>query len=814
MGSVSVSYPNKQPTLGPMGRFGLVLLARPKRYLTALLLLTACVTYVAVTGTTFNFSTHVLFSSNSELAKDYDDFVSTFGEDDTLIYLVAKLGDPFSRQNLTRIASWTAEIEALPRINTVFSLTQPLGGQLPLLANPQAASEKEIAQLRGFVQRSKMYRGLLLSSDGKTAAFLIQKIPRQPEQSPSRTLIPRLWELVERMRAQKIEAHLTGIPVVEKEYIEHVKTDQKRFLPIMLALCTALLLILFRTWRVVFSVFAVFSSVIWAAALLAVCEIPIGITNNIITILVLVVGTSDAIHLLSRYYEEAQRLPDRDQAIVAALDSVGSACFLTTFTTACGFFSLIVIDNWSIRQLALFTPPALMLTFAVCVTFIPLFLAITTRKETVGAHRESVVHQAPSSIFYVPAWINNRLPYLVLLGTLAVIGLSIVGLTRLTFRSNWLAMLNDDNRLQISNNYFEKQMGGILPVELILTSKSDSDQPFTTAAELNKVARFESRLSDDKQLAPRTTFSAASFILDLNQSSLYLRPKLLKLFGKPSRNDLMKMLDWLPEIQKSERRIPPQPGLVKKLFESTQVLSGDQPYLFSRYLDKGFQSARVTLLFGDSSDEQMHAREARIRQIFKETGLDKDMRLVITGSGIHVSHSIDRLTTDILTSLVFVLLMVSATFVVLFRSLWIGLLSMLPNSIPVLFSMGMMPFFGLHLNFSIAIIFAIGYGIAVDDTIHFLVRYLEHLKQGGISQEQALTGTVVHTGRPMIYTSLLLVLGFGVLFVSEFKTAHTLGTLGIIISIAALLGDLFFLPVLLKITRYAPGLDAPCDSTR
>jgi len=797
----------KKHSLGLMGRLAQKMLAHPGWYLALVIALTAGATALAIKHTRFNFSTHVLFSSNSSLARDYEDFTSRFGQDDTMIYLVVELDDPFSKESLSKIAGWTAELEALDRVNSVFSLTQPMGGKLPFIPNPQLATEKQLAGLKGFVERSKMYRGLLLSEDGKTAGFLIQKLARNEEQAPSKTLVPDLWALVGRMRESESVAHVTGIPVLEKEYIEHVKTDQMRFLPIMLALCTTLLLILFRTWRVVFPVLAIFSSVVWAAALLAACKIPIGITNNIITILVLVVGTSDAIHLLARFYEEAERTGDRDLAIVAALDTVGAACFLTTFTTACGFFSLIVIDNWSIRQLALFTPPALMMTFLICVTLIPLFLAVTMPKKITFGTRKQPIKRG--RVYHGIAAFNQRFPYLVLTATLAIFALSIFGMTRLTFQSNWLAMLNDDNRLQISNRYFEQRMGGILPVELMLTSKSTEDTPFLTVDALNELARFEALLAADKQVGARRTFSAATFVLDMNESSPYLQPKLMKLFSGPQSN-ILELMTFATEIQSSERRIPPQPKLIKKLFEaSSSKLSGQRPFLFSSYLDSAYRTARLTLIYGDSSDEQMYEREARIQQLFHDSGLDQSMRLVITGAGVHVSHSIENLTTDILNSLVFVFIMVTVTFVLLFRSLKIGLLSMLPNAIPVLFSMGMMPLLGMYLNFSIAIIFAIGYGIAVDDTIHFLVRYLEQLKLGGLTQKEALTRTTVHTGRPMLYTSILLVLGFSVLFVSEFKTAHTLGTLGIIISIAALIGDLFFLPVLLAVTGYAPGLEPP-----
>ncbi len=137
---------------------------------------------------------------------------------------------------------------------------------------------------------------------------------------------------------------------------------------------------------------------------------------------------------------------------------------------------------------------------------------------------------------------------------------------------------------------------------------------------------------------------------------------------------------------------------------------------------------------------------------------------------------------------------------VLLRSLRIGLLSMIPNVIPLLVTLGFMGWVGIPLRTSTALIFSVALGVAVNDTIHFVTRFREELFRTG-DRAEAVRLTLLSTGRAIMFTSILLIAGFGTMMTTRFVGIFQMGVLGAVTLFAALLGDLLLLPICLVIFR-------------
>ena len=140
--------------------------------------------------------------------------------------------------------------------------------------------------------------------------------------------------------------------------------------------------------------------------------------------------------------------------------------------------------------------------------------------------------------------------------------------------------------------------------------------------------------------------------------------------------------------------------------------------------------------------------------------------------------------------------MIFLTLIILFRSLPVATLAMVPNLVPVAVVLGSMGWAGKHLEMMSAMVFSIGLGIAVDDTIHFLARYRSEVQRGA-SPEQAVRTTVEQTGKAIVYTSLVLLIGFGVLYTSAFPPNQNFAVLAGGMILSALVADLYLLPALL-----------------
>ena len=180
----------------------------------------------------------------------------------------------------------------------------------------------------------------------------------------------------------------------------------------------------------------------------------------------------------------------------------------------------------------------------------------------------------------------------------------------------------------------------------------------------------------------------------------------------------------------------------------------------------------------------------------------------LTGDGMLAADGIDRLITDLLSSLSLMFVVILATLSLLLRDLKLALVACVPNAIPLVFTLGTLGLLGADLGATNVVSFTVAVGLAVDDTIHFIVRYQAERARTTTVRE-AVTATFLGAGQPIVLTSILLVAGFFVLALSELTSTRHFGILSSVTMVAALIGDLLFLPALLHLGRRWLGDHTP-----
>jgi predicted RND superfamily exporter protein len=190
-----------------------------------------------------------------------------------------------------------------------------------------------------------------------------------------------------------------------------------------------------------------------------------------------------------------------------------------------------------------------------------------------------------------------------------------------------------------------------------------------------------------------------------------------------------------------------------------------------------------------------------IDEIFGPTnGKKEGLSVHVTGSNLVAARALSKLVEDMLFSLGTAFVVISLLMMVLLRSFRIGLLSMLPNMIPLLMCVGFMGWVGIPIRTSTALIFSVALGVAVNDTIHFVTRFREELFRTG-DRKEAVRRTIMSTGRAIMFTSIVMIFGFGTMMTTNFVGIFQMGLLGVVTLSAALLGDLLLLPVMLVVFR-------------
>ena len=209
-----------------------------------------------------------------------------------------------------------------------------------------------------------------------------------------------------------------------------------------------------------------------------------------------------------------------------------------------------------------------------------------------------------------------------------------------------------------------------------------------------------------------------------------------------------------------------------------------------------YSKARISARVVNITSEQAKGIVTQINSFAKKR-FTEETKLTITGSTLLALRTNAHLVKNLTTSFVIAFFIIFLSMVFLFRSLRLSLLSILPNIIPLMVAGGLMGFLGIKLRPSTAMTFSIALGIAVDDTIHFLARFRqEYLK--GLSIPDAVSQTLLTTGKAIISTTIILSLGFVVMVFSEFVPNHEFGMLATIILVVALTGSLVLLPVLIN----------------
>jgi len=317
----------------------------------------------------------------------------------------------------------------------------------------------------------------------------------------------------------------------------------------------------------------------------------------------------------------------------------------------------------------------------------------------------------------------------------------------------------------------EEKLAGVVFVDVVLTAEG-ADQPWHEPDLLRRAAAIQ-----DRVLADEGVQSAVS-VISLLRELRYVQ------------HGAEGVRDALPESRQE----------AAGLFLLAEMADGDT--LLDSHLDADRSVLRITLRAADLGAKHYLALEERIEGWVREELADAPIATTgyLAGTSQVGYAGIDSLIHDMLTSLGYAFLLIFATLALLFRSVRLAAIAMIPNLLPLAVVLGSMGWAGRHLETLSAMVFSIGLGIAVDDTIHYLARWCAEVR-AGFTPEEAVQRTTERTGRAIVHTSLVLIFGFGVLYTSAFPPNRLFAVLGSGVIASALVADLWVLPALLLVLR-------------
>nr|WP_267908186.1 MMPL family transporter [Cerasicoccus arenae] len=557
-----------------------------------------------------------------------------------------------------------------------------------------------------------------------------------------------------------------GSPALHVWMADYIIADQKILLPaagLILVLLIGLMMGSFQA--AIIPVINAIISTAWTFGLMVALDIPISMLNYIVPALILIIGATEDVHILNEYSEAKGEGSLGSDAVMQIAHRIGLTLFLTGLTTTLGF-AVTGLSALSIMQEFGTTAALGMLSrFIISITFLPAWLRIFGRfirsqKHTANENaRHRKVTQKVSNLLEKNLLRNPRRVILVF-SLIALPCLFMIPKIRVS--NDLISFLHPDSPIVEQLNLVANRLSGS---KVIYVTFYGSENSLKKHESLQNIEAFSNWMREDQRID--TVTSIADYIALVNKA--------------------------MQGGNEADRHVPDNDNLISQylLFFHRSDL---KPYVADKFSD-----ANVVLRSNISDSSELNTLVADIEQKLN-TGKFGDLRYSVSGKSVMVAAAVDKIIGGQVISLASMTALLFAIVGVLFLSTRAASLAVLSNLFPVVVVFGIMALFGVTLNVGTCMVAAITIGIAVDDTLHLMVRYNKELKILK-DEHKAILASLRAELFPVITTSLGLAGGFVILGFSSFVPVMQFGLLSALVMILALLSDIILTPVLLSTTR-------------
>lgn len=765
----------------------IVSLARHPRLSVAVLL---AVTLVALSGLArirFDGSLSSL-SVPDDPARLFDEEISRqFGDEEIGIVLL-EADDVYTPAVIETLVGLTRDLAAVPGVSRTLSLanasdaTQDVFSPPPLLT-PGPVDEAAVAHLRERVTANPIYVPHLVGKEGKAVAvtvFFKSAVTTEDEAAVDASILGVIGTYKDRAVLS-----YTGMSHIRVQAVQRMRSDLLSFLPISLLLMAVVLWFMFRSVRAVMLPLAALAlDVGCLVGLMGWFDEPITLATLVLPSLLLVIGGSYAIHVVDAYLEHVREAGADELApeelLSRTLHSVALPVLVSSFTNAIGFGSLVIHPIPAIAGLGKFAVLGTAVVTVGCLFGIPLvFLCLpSSRRTAAGSAADPSVGEMPRldrAVRWAGALvIDNRGKVLALAALVTMLGA--YGATRVEVDTDFLKAFRPDSPVRRSFDVISEKLAGPNPITIVITGPTPGY--FRDIAALRRVNDFQEFCEELDGVGKSISLIDYMEELDLGLQTVG---------GEVAVDDQGNVVAKSPPKSfwdAPEEQLPQIFGLVAA-----------SPRTFSGLVDQDFQRLHMTLrtsLTGSRETTEL------MKQIQAYAGVVFPNGILVqpTGTLVVMSAISDRIlqgqveSTAVAFGIIFILLSL------MFLSLRVGLVAMIPNVIPNVLFFAVMGFGGIELNLATSIIAAVALGISVDDTVHYMARLNRQVKTAP-SQRDALLTTLGFIGRPVVATTLTLAAGFLVMLTSSFVIISAFGWLTAMTMIIAMFCNLLLLPAIL-----------------
>ncbi len=722
----------------------------------------------------FNGAFEIWFFDNDPAMHRLHTFKESFGNDQ-FVYILAETEGVFSPETAATLKHMAGELEqTVPYLrdlnwvgnaehisasgNTV--TIRELLEDIP--ADPQE-NEKRLALAlaeKDFVDR-------YISRDGNAAGILLE-LETYPEghivPPPSTQVAMAVLKVLDKPEYAGLKLHVVGHPVFETRYNEVAGSETPKFFALCILVQAILLFIFTKSLRgVIIPIVIVTLSFLWTLGTISLLGFDLDLMIIGLPVMLICVGIGDAMHAIADYNHFAAQGLSRRDALLRSIGRVGLPCLLTSLTTAIGFFSFSAAPIKPFLHLGLYLPAGVFYAFLLTLLLVPVFYSFGANKPASSAKRgrEMVL---PGKILEALHRLVTQRPKAVLLAFTLCMAAGVAGTFLVQVESNPTKFLTKRVPLRQDVEYVDQRMAGSSGLEIVVdTGRPDGIKNLDV---LRGIERIAGALENDPLV--HKSFS----IVDV----------------------LKKMRRALHGDNSTFYALPDNQAAIPEYLALYEMSGGDQ---MDKVVSFDGSKARINLqtkTLGSSETRQLIQEIDALSAKFFGT----DIAVSTTGF-VDIAKTLnDNMATAQTRSIALAFIMITVVMMITLRSIPLGLISMVPNIMPVFMILGLLGFTGIYMDTILMSVSAMIIGVAVDDTIHFFIHFRREFTRTGRYAEAI--GKTLHTvGRPIMFTTVTLSLGFLVLACSVMVGWIKIGILAGIAFVWALVADLIFAPALLML---------------
>ena len=798
-----------------------------------------------------------LLLENDDDLRYYRSLVRRYGSDDFVAVTVTPGGDLFAPPALARLDALQNDLAALPGIRQVLSLLD-----VPLLDSPRISlsdlsKEKRTLRTPGVdtemarreFRHSPLYRNLLLSDDGGTTMMLAyletddtlenllaererlrllkQQRGLDAEQArqlaeTSRLFRARQAEQVQQRRAtiaavrgvmdhhrERAELSLGGVPMIIADMIAMIENDLVVFGAAVAAFLVLMLTVIFRSPRwVALPMMCCLLSALAMVGLLGLLDWRVTVISSNFVALILIIAMSMTIHLTVRFRELQAARPAEEprQLLKETVRFMFRPCIYTSLTTIVAFVSLLASGIRPVIDFGWLMTLGIVFAFFLIFTLFPSFLMVLKKGES------RAENDFTTRLTGALARLTRRRHRAIAVVGLAAALASAFGIGQLEVENRFIDYFRDDTEIHRGMLLIDRKLGGTTPLDIVL--KADAGTPSAPvaaptadtgdSADNNADDDFalDDYLEDDAEQPPQNYWLNPRKLGEIQEIHDYLDAQ-----AETGKVMSLATLARLAEMLKDGQPLDDfETALIGKL------LPGDvKNILYTPYISADGNEVRFNARIIDSNKDLSRADFLnKIQSGIEDLGYDAE-RFRLTGMLVLYNNMLQSLYESQILTIGTVFLAILAMFTVLFRSWLLAAIAIFPNLLAAALVLGFMGYRGIPLDMMTITIAAISVGIAVDNTIHYIIRFKREFPKDRdyFAAIERCHGSI---GKAVYYTSVTIIFGFSILALSNFIPTIYFGLLIGLAMLAALTASLTLLPSLLILFKPlgAPGApDAP-----